>query len=80
MLDRRKIIQGLCLLIFSFTLISPYIVRNFDNTEKFHIVNSSGYALWKGNNQITDVEGFLNPLHPDDRSSWPQIKDFERLY
>lgn len=80
MLDRRKIIQGLCLLIFSFTLISPYIVRNFGNTEKFHIVNSSGYALWKGNNQITDVEGFLNPLHPDDRSSWPQIKDFERLY
>ena len=79
-LDRRKIIQGLCLLIFSFTLISPYIVRNFDNTEKFHIVNSSGYALWKGNNSITDVEGFFNPLHPDDRSSWPQIKDFEKLY
>jgi len=57
------------------TLKSDYL-----NTKKIHIVNVTGYALWKGNNHLAKVEGFHNPLHPDVRESWPNIKEFSNLY
>ena len=71
-----------CLLIFLITLliISPYLLRNYLNTGKVHIVNVSGYALWKGNNHLSRVEGYGNPLHPDSRNKWPKDPKFERLF
>ena len=80
LINRKKALSGILVLILSFSLISPYILRNFDNTNKLHIVNSSGYALWKGNNPLAKVEGFHNPLHPDARTNWPNIIEFESLY
>lgn len=46
--------------IISMIIISPYLVRNYINSGKIHIVNVTGYALWKGNNQDLLVEGFRN--------------------
>ncbi len=79
-LNKKNIIFAIILLLSSLTIISPYILRNYLNTNNFHIVNSSGYALWKGNNQIAGVEGFHDSLHPQSRSEWPEIKEFEKLY
>ena len=72
----------LCFKIFILTciLISPYLLRNYINTEKIHIVNVTGYALWKGNNHLSNVEGYHNPLFPLDRDSWPEIEEFKKLY
>ena len=70
------------MLIFVFTilLISPYLIRNYINTGSIHLVNVTGYALWKGNNHLARVEGFHNSLHPNYRNTWPRIKEFENLY
>jgi 4-amino-4-deoxy-L-arabinose transferase-like glycosyltransferase len=46
--------------IISMIIISPYLVRNYINFGKIHIVNVTGYALWKGNNKDLLVEGFRN--------------------
>lgn len=80
LINKKKTLSGIIVLILSIGLISPYILRNFDNTNKLHIVNSSGYALWKGNNQLANVEGFHNSLNPNTRKSWPDVKEFESLY
>lgn len=80
LINKKKALSGIIVLILSIGLISPYILRNFDNTNKLHIVNSSGYALWKGNNQLANVEGFHNSLNPNTRTSWPDVKEFESLY
>ena len=48
------------ILLISFIIVSPYLVRNYINFEKIHIANVTGYALWKGNNSSLKVEGFEN--------------------
>ena len=73
-LDKKNFFKAVALLLASVILISPYIFRNYENTGSVHIVSSSGYALWKGNNQIANVEGFHNSLHPNSRDRWPKIK------
>jgi len=78
--NKKNFIHALLILLFTTILISPYAIRNYINTGKAHIVNVSGYALWKGNNELARVEGFRNPLHPDSRDSWPNNPKFENLY
>ena len=80
LINRKKAISGILILLCTLILITPYVHRNYNNTGKLHLVNSSGYALWKGNNQLADVEGFHNSLHPNSRSSWPEYFEFENLY
>ena len=80
LINRKKAISGILILLCTLILITPYVYRNYNNTGKLHLVNSSGYALWKGNNQLADVEGFHNSLHPNSRSSWPEYLEFENLY
>ena len=41
-------------------LISPYVVRNYIHFNQVFIVKSLGYNLWKGNNQLSLVEGYEN--------------------
>ena len=62
------------------TVISPYLVRNYINTNTIHIVNVTGYALWKGNNHFAKVEGFHDSLHPAARENWPIVSEFDNLY
>ena len=78
--DSKKITYAAISLIFSLLIISPYILRNYNNTGKLHIINVSGYALWKGNNQLSKVEGFGEPLDPAVRYKWPEIEEFNSLY
>ncbi len=79
-LKRKKFLNFIFIFLISFLLISPYIIRNYENTGKIHIVNVSGYALWKGNNHFLKVEGFHNSLHPNERKNWPNISEFQNLY
>ena len=55
-----NILNLIKILLISFIIVSPYLVRNYINFEKIHIVNVTGYALWKGNNPSLKVEGFEN--------------------
>ena len=64
----------------SLLIISPYLIRNYINTDKVHITSVTGYALWKGNNHFGKVEGFFYPLNPESRKSWPDIPQFSNLY
>ncbi len=79
-LKKKNILHSLLILSLTVMLISPYLIRNYINTGSIHLVNVTGYALWKGNNQMNKVEGFHNGLHPDYREDWPKIKEFENLY
>ena len=79
-LDKKKFIHSLLILSFTILLVSPYLIRNYVNTGNIHLVNVTGYALWKGNNQLAKVEGFHDSLHPDNRKSWPKNSEFENLY
>lgn len=80
MIDKKKITLTFIVFLFSALIVTPYVIRNYLNTDKIHIINVSGYALWKGNNHLAKVEGFHNPLHPDVRESWPKVKEFDNLY
>ena len=55
-----NILNLIKILLISFIIVSPYLVRNYINFEKIHIANVTGYALWKGNNSSLKVEGFEN--------------------
>ena len=51
--------------IISVIIISPYLIRNYINFNKIHIVNVKGFALWKGNNSSLKVDGYgqTQPVH-----------------
>ena len=57
---KTNILNLIKILLISFIIVSPYLVRNYINFEKIHIANVTGYALWKGNNSSLKVEGFEN--------------------
>lgn len=57
---KTNILNLIKILLISFIIVSPYLVRNYINFEKIHIANVTGYALWKGNNPSLKVEGFEN--------------------
>ncbi len=78
--NKKKIVTSLIILLLTIILVSPYLIRNYMNTDNFHLVNVTGYALWKGNNQLVKVEGFHNSLHPEKRETWPKIPEFNNLY
>ena len=79
-LCKNKIKFSLMLLFATLLIISPYLIRNFINTDKIHLVNVSGFALWKGNNHFSTVEGYYYTLHPDYREEWPNQPKFKNLY
>jgi hypothetical protein len=79
---KKKLKFTLILFLTTLLIISPYLIRNFINTNKIHIVNVTGYALWKGNNHLSKVEGYHFTLSPKPkrRLTWPDIPEFENLY
>jgi len=46
------------IIVIVFLVISPYVIRNYIHFNQFIIVKSLGYNLWKGNNQLSRVEGY----------------------
>ena len=79
-LNKKKIKLAVIVFFSTFIIVSPYVVRNYINTNKIHLVNVKGYALWKGNNFFSKVEGFRDPLDPINRKNWPVIDQFSNLY
>ena len=69
------------ILVLVSILISPYLVRNYIHFNEIFIVKSVGYNLWKGNNQISKVEG-----HPEIMTESPKNyeiiprREFKNLY
>ena len=55
---KKNIINLIKILIVVFLVISPYVIRNYIHFNQFIIVKSLGYNLWKGNNQLSKVEGY----------------------
>jgi len=78
--NKKNIKLVLIVFFITLTVISPYLVRNYINTNTIHIVNVTGYALWKGNNHFAKVEGFHDSLHPAARENWPIVSEFDNLY
>ena len=55
-----KLINLIKIAIVVTLVISPYVVRNYIHFNQFFLVKSLGYNLWKGNNELSRVEGFEN--------------------
>ena len=55
-----KLINLIKIAIVVTLVISPYVVRNYIHFNQFFLVKSLGYNLWKGNNELSKVEGFEN--------------------
>ena len=77
---RKKTRAAIFTLCLTLILISPYVIRNYINTGKPHIVSVTGFALWKGNNHLADVEGLHDPLNPMHRNLWIIDNKFKNLY
>ena len=62
-------------------IISPYLTRNYYTFDQVTIVKSLGYNLWKGNNQLSLVEGsgFSPTINFDDPDINIEQSDFKRI-
>ena len=75
-----NILNLIKILLISFIIVSPYLVRNYINFEKIHIANVTGYALWKGNNPSLKVEGFENFNQFEDIKSELENIPYDNFY
>ena len=55
-----KLINLMKIVIVTFLVISPYLIRNYVHFNQIFLVKSLGYNLWKGNNQLSTVGGYGN--------------------
>ena len=62
--NKVKIINLVIIIFLTFLVLSPYLIRNYVNFNKIIIVKSFGINLWKGNNELSSVEGYYNLSHP----------------
>tara|TARA_Y100000590_G_C15694123_1_gene1004506 strand:- start:355 stop:1581 length:1227 start_codon:yes stop_codon:yes gene_type:complete len=58
--NKIKFINLIKILIVIVLVISPYVARNYIHFNQFFLVKSLGYNLWKGNNELSQVEGYEN--------------------
>ena len=57
---RIKIASLVKIILIVSLIISPYMVRNYLHFNPIFIVKSFGYNLWKGNNELSVVQGYEN--------------------
>ena len=50
-------------------IISPYIARNYIHFNQIFIVKSLGYNLWKGNNELSKVEGHAESFEKEEHKN-----------
>ena len=57
---KKKINLTSLISIFLCTLItiSPYLIRNYNTFNQVFVVKSIGFNLWKGNNELSTIEGY----------------------
>jgi len=53
-----KLINLIKIVMVVFLVVSPYLVRNYIHFNQIFLVNSLGYNLWKGNNELSTVSGY----------------------
>ena len=53
-----KLVNLIKIAIVTLLIISPYVLRNYFHFEQIFIVKSAGFNLWKGNNELSTVDGF----------------------
>jgi len=53
-----KLVNFIKIIIVTILIISPYVLRNYLHFEQIFIVKSVGFNLWKGNNELSTVDGF----------------------
>ena len=63
-----------------FLVISPYVIRNYIHFNQFIIVKSLGYNLWKGNNQLSKVEGYGNFEKQEFKNLHDKVKRLTKIH
>ena len=58
--NKIKLIHLIKIVTIVALIISPYVLRNYIHFNQIFIVKSFGYNLWKGNNELSTVEGYEN--------------------
>jgi len=58
-----KFLNLIKIFLITILIISPYLIRNHIHFNEIFVVKSLGYNLWKGNNQLSEVEGYENLQH-----------------
>lgn len=56
--SKIKMVNFIKILVIMILIISPYVVRNYLVFNEVVIVKSLGFNLWKGNNELSSVEGY----------------------
>lgn len=64
MSKKVKLAHLLSITIIAFSIISPYVVRNYSHFNQVVIVKVFGFALWKGNNPFSPVGGYEDINNP----------------
>jgi len=57
------------ILVIVALIISPYITRNYIHFNQIFIVKSLGYNLWKGNNELSKVEGHAESFEKEEHKN-----------
>jgi len=55
-----KLINLTKIILIVSLVISPYVIRNYVHFNQILLVKSLGYNLWKGNNELSLVQGYEN--------------------
>ena len=66
----------ICLIIT--LIISPYVARNYYHFNQYFIVKSFGWNLWKGNNELSQVEGYEYLLDKNFSKLYSDLKQIKR--
>jgi 4-amino-4-deoxy-L-arabinose transferase-like glycosyltransferase len=53
-----KLINLLKIILIVSLVISPYVIRNYLHFNQLILVKSLGFNLWKGNNELSSVQGY----------------------
>ena len=56
--NKINLVNLVKIFVITFLIISPYVIRNYIHFDQVVIVKSLGFNLWKGNNQLSTVDGF----------------------
>ena len=64
--------------IITLLIISPYLYRNYYSFNKLVLVKSLGINLWKGNNELSSIQGYENINNPKFKNIKYKIEKLEK--
>ena len=79
LINKKIKLKNLVLIIlFVSLIISPYAIRNYMHFNQIFLVKSLGFNLWKGNNQLSRVEGYENLSNKNFDKLRSEINELEK--